>query len=372
VVSALLGGFAVAAVTAYLIVRFPAPHAQFSTDPRVGPQKFHVQPTPRIGGVAVLAGAIAAVSALSAAIPEAFELLSALLGCALFAFAGGLAEDLSKRVAARVRLALTFVSAALGYFWLDARVAGLQVAGADAALGVALVCFALTLFAVGGFAHAMNIIDGFNGLAGVVALIYLVAIAGIAAAVGDQPLQWASLALGAAIAGFLAFNYPRGLIFLGDGGAYLIGFLIAELAVLLVQRNSEVSPWFALTLLAYPIVETVFSMYRKRVLCGQSPADPDGLHLHMLIHKRLLRRYRGSRTVWANALTAPFLWILALLGAVPAMLFWDRTGLLQCVVLGFAATYVWLYWQIVRFRAPRSLAMAAVAMMMVFAGSALG
>jgi len=358
VVNALLGGVTLAAATAYLIVRFPATHVQFSADlPRVGPQKFHFHPTPRIGGIAVLLGSMAAASGLREELAAAFELMGAALLCALFAFGGGLAEDFTKRVAGRFRLSLTLVSAALGYFLLDARISALHVPGVDWALGFTLVSFAFTLFAVGGFTHAMNIVDGFNGLAGVVSLIYLGAIACVAGAVGDQTLLWASLALGAAILGFLLFNYPRGLIFLGDGGAYLVGFLIAELTVLLVQRNSEVSPWFALALLAYPVIETLFSMYRKRVLCGQSPADPDGLHLHMLVYKRLVRRYRGlPADAAANALTAPFLWILSLLGVVPAVLFWDRTGLLQCVVLAFASIYLWLYWQIVRFRTPRPLA----------------
>jgi UDP-GlcNAc:undecaprenyl-phosphate GlcNAc-1-phosphate transferase len=189
--------------------------------------------------------------------------------------------------------------------------------------------------------------------------MFLGAIAYVARTVGDEALMWVALLLGAAVLGFLVFNFPRGLLFLGDGGAYLIGFLIAELALMLVHRNSEVSPWFALTLLGYPIVETIFSMYRKRVLRGRSPGQPDGLHLHMLIHKRLVRRYgtgvAAQDRVWSNALTSPFLWVLALVGVVPAALFWDRTEALQGAMLAFVALYVWLYWRIVRFRAPRAL-----------------
>jgi UDP-GlcNAc:undecaprenyl-phosphate/decaprenyl-phosphate GlcNAc-1-phosphate transferase len=290
-----------------------------------------------------------------------FNLTVVLLLCALLAFAGGLAEDFTKRVRVRLRLVLTFISAALGYFLLDARITQLGLPGFDWALQHTFISFAFTLFAVGGFAQAMNIVDGFNGLAGVVSLIFLAAIAYVARAVGDEALMWSALLLGAAIAGFLVLNYPRGLVFLGDGGAYLIGFLIAELAVLLVHRNTEVSPWFALLVLAYPVVETVFSMYRKRVLRQQSPGEPDGLHLHMLVYKRLVRRYRGYKgggmDAWANALTSPFLWLLALIAAVPAVVFWNDTAKLQGIAVGFAGLYVWLYWRIVRFRAPSLLAL---------------
>src|SRR5437879_4525677 len=344
-----------------LIIRFSALHARFSSDaPSVGPQKFHFHPTPRIGGIPVVIGSIAAVLLLRADSVTAYEFAGVSLLCSAFAFAGGMAEDFTKRVGVRFRLLLTFVSATLGFFFLDARIDALAVPGLDWALQFTLVAFVFTVFAVGGFAQAMNIVDGFNGLAGVVSLIFLGAIAYVAGQVGEQELMWGSLVLGASILGFLLFNYPRGLIFLGDGGAYLIGFLIAEFAVLLVHRNTEVSPWFALALLSYPIVETLFSIYRKRVLRNQSAGEPDGLHLHMLIHKRCVRRYRAagsaSSDVWANALTAPFLWILALLGAVPAVLFWDQTAVLEAVVVVFTSIYIWLYWRIIRFRAPKSLA----------------
>ena len=77
------------------------------------------------------------------------------------------------------------------------------------------------------------------------------------------PLPLASI-VAASISGFLVVNYPSGRIFLCDGGAYLVGLLLAEISVLLVHRNSEVSPWFPLVLLAYPIWETLFSMYRRK------------------------------------------------------------------------------------------------------------
>jgi UDP-GlcNAc:undecaprenyl-phosphate GlcNAc-1-phosphate transferase len=359
VVSAVLGAAFFAACFAYLIVRYPLAHLRISQDlPDAGPQKFHLQPTPRIGGMAVFFGLGIAALVLWIENSPVVELALGAIACGSVAFGGGLAEDFTKRIKVRLRLLLTFISATLGFFFLDARITDLALPGFDWALQFTLFSFAFTLFAVGGFAQAMNIVDGFNGLAGVISLMFLGAIAYVARAVGDEGVMWAALALGAAIAGFLVFNFPRGLLFLGDGGAYLIGFLIAEFAVLLVHRNSEVSPWFALTVLAYPIVETVFSMYRKRVLRRQSAGDPDGIHLHMLIHKRLVRRYRGTGPdVWANALTSPFLWVLAAMPVVPAALYWDQTPVLQGVMVTFSVTYVWLYWRIVRFQAPRLLAL---------------
>lgn len=358
-VSAFVGSALVTCVIAYLIVRYSAIWSRLSNDiPETGPQKFHSRPTPRIGGIPILLGVITGALLLRAHSPT-FELTLILVICGLLAFAGGLAEDFTKRVRVRLRLLLTVISATLGYFLLDARITQLALPGFDWMLQFTIFSLVFTSFAVAGFAQAMNIVDGFNGLAGVVALIFLGAIAYVARTVGDGAVMWSALLLGGAIVGFLMLNYPKGLVFLGDGGAYLIGFLIAELAVLLVHRNTEVSPWFALALLSYPVVEVVFSMYRKRILRGQSPGDPDGLHLHMLIHKRLVRRYfrvdDSGSDIWANSLTSPFLWVLALIPAVPTVVFWHNTTMLQLIVVVFTALYLGLYWQIVRFRTPRLL-----------------
>jgi UDP-N-acetylmuramyl pentapeptide phosphotransferase/UDP-N-acetylglucosamine-1-phosphate transferase len=189
-----------------------------------------------------------------------------------------------------------------------------------------------------------------------VALLMLGALGVVAAQVGDRQVLWASIAIGGGVLGFLAWNFPRGLIFAGDGGAYLLGFLIAELAILLAHRNPEVSAWFPAVLLLYPIVETAFSIYRKKLLRGQSPAEPDGLHLHMLIHKRLVRRCSERNERWKmNSQTSPYLVAIAALAIVPGTFFWNDTRELQLLAVGFTLFYVWLYWRIVRFRVPRFL-----------------
>ncbi|HMA90293.1 MAG TPA: glycosyltransferase, partial [Burkholderiales bacterium] len=280
-------------------------------------------------------------------------------------FCGGLYEDLTKRFPAGARLATAFCAAAVGFFLLDARITDLDVWGSDWLLGFAAISFLFTVFAVGGFSHALNIVDGFNGLSAVAALMMLAALAVVATAVSDPTLAQACVVIGASILGFLVWNYPRGTIFLGDGGAYLLGFLIAELAVLLVHRNSQVSPWFALLLLFYPVWETLFSSYRRRVLRGRSPGEADGLHLHTLVYRRLVRWKVSSRAQqdrrWRNALTTPYLIVLSAITVVPAALFWDDTLALQLFALAFAIFYTALYWRIVRFRAPRRLILRRLA-----------
>ena len=162
-----------------------------------------------------------------------------------------------------------------------------------------------------------------------------------------------------AVLGFFIWNFPAGLIFLGDGGAYFIGFMLAELAIMLVMRHREVSAWYPVLLFVYPIFETCFSIYRKKFVRGMSPGIPDGVHLHMLVYKRLMRWAVGAKTAHEitrrNSLTSPYLWLLCLIGVIPATLFWQHTVHLFAFVVLFALTYVWLYVSIVRFKAPRWL-----------------
>jgi len=212
---------------------------------------------------------------------------------------------------------------------------------------------------VAGIVNAVNLIDGFNGLASVVALFTLLSLAYVAFHVRDVYVLTAALIMVGAIAGFLVWNYPHGLIFLGDGGAYLIGFMMAELAVLLVARNPDVSPWYAALLMIYPMFETVFSMYRRKFVRGVATGMPDGVHLHMLIFKRLVRwtigRQDARELARQNSLTSPYLWFLSLMAVIPATLLWRHTEALIGLCGAFIVSYVWLYVQIVRFRAPRWL-----------------
>jgi UDP-N-acetylmuramyl pentapeptide phosphotransferase/UDP-N-acetylglucosamine-1-phosphate transferase len=177
--------------------------------------------------------------------------------------------------------------------------------------------------------------------------------------VGDPLIVATALAATGALVGFLVWNWPRGLIFLGDGGAYFVGYLLAVLVILLVARHPQVSAWYALVLFVYPVFETVFSVWRRRFLRGTSPGLPDGLHLHTLIFRRLVRwavgRQEAASLTLRNSLTAPYLWALSSFAVLPASLLWRHTLALQIVAAIFCVLYVWLYARLVRFRAPRAL-----------------
>lgn len=348
-------------VLTFLVVRMGR-HAFFhahDTD-LSGPQKFHEHPVPRIGGVGILGGIAAGSLLLAWQQPEIGRQAGLLLLCALPAFAAGLAEDLTKSVSPSRRLLFTAVSAGLGVWLLDAAITYTSIPGLDWLVAFPLGAALVTIVAVAGVANAVNIIDGFNGLAAMCGVLMLACLGYVGFQVGDTLIVMLAVMGVGAVLGFFVWNFPLGLIFLGDGGAYFLGFYVAEVAILLISRNEQVSPMFVLLVCIYPIFETLFSIYRKKFLRRMSPGVPDGVHFHMLLYKRIMRwavgkhGHRRSMRI-RNSMTSPYLWMMCMLAVVPAVLFWDETAVLAGFIALFGVTYVVLYWRIVRFRTPRFL-----------------
>lgn len=324
-----------------------------------GPQKFHARPVPRIGGVGIFVGLLVSVVLLWSRDPVAGRWALIFLASSLPAFIAGLTEDLTKNQSPRRRLFFTALAAALACWWVDATITRTDIPGLDWLVSMQWGAVLVTIFVVAGVANAVNIIDGFNGLASMCGVLMLGGIAYVAFQAGDTTIGWLAVAGVGAVLGFFVWNFPAGLIFLGDGGAYLLGFYIAELAILLLHRNPGVSPMFPLLLCIYPVFETLFSIYRKKYLRGMSPGVPDGVHLHMLVYKRLMRWAVGNRDAREmtrrNSMTSPYLWILCSLSVLPAMLWYHSTAIQAGFIFLFALSYLLLYWRIVRFKAPRWL-----------------
>jgi UDP-N-acetylmuramyl pentapeptide phosphotransferase/UDP-N-acetylglucosamine-1-phosphate transferase len=279
-----------------------------------------------------------------------------LLLAALPAFLVGITEDVTKQVGVQTRLAITMVAASCGAWLMNGIISRIDVPLIDELLRWTPLAVAFTVFSVAGVANAMNIIDGYNGLAAGYGLIVLLALGYVSFQVGDGFLVLACTGMIGALCGFLAFNYPKGKIFLGDSGAYTLGFWLAEISVLLVTRHSDVSPWFPVALLIYPVFETLFSIYRRKLVRGSSPGHPDRLHMHQMIYMRLVRGFLGRTDrdllTRRNSLVAPYIWGVAVLLVVSAVSAWRHTLLLCLIICSFCACYVRVYSQVVHWRTP--------------------
>ena len=248
--------------------------------------------------------------AASVSPPPVRDLLVIVGGSAAFAFLAGLIEDLTKNAGVAARFAATMLSGLVFCLVTGYAIARLEIPFVDQLMALPIVAIAFTAFAMAGLAHAINIIDGFHGLAAGATIIMLAAFAVVSLGAGDRDMALFCFVAAGVLLGFLLVNFPFGYIFLGGrGGAYFLGFVLAAAAVMVPVRNPDVSPWTSVVILAYPLLETAFSMTRK-TRRGGSPYRPDGLHLHMLIYRRFgrkLGRAAGSERV-ANPATGVLMW----------------------------------------------------------------
>jgi UDP-N-acetylmuramyl pentapeptide phosphotransferase/UDP-N-acetylglucosamine-1-phosphate transferase len=321
VAAAAVAGCALSLMLCLALVATQRWHGRFTLDGMSGVQKFHRVPTPRIGGLALALG----YAALWPFVPEPLRPAWALIGLAgLPALAAGLAEDLTRRVGVRHRLLATMGAGVLFAFATGYVMDKVDLPGVDWVLSFWICAILFTGFSMGGVANAINIIDGFNGLAAGSLMIMLAAFAVVAHRAGDDLVLGLALIYGGLVLGFFLVNFPLGKLFLGDGGAYFAGFLLASLGVLLPSRNPEVSAWTALLICAYPVIETLASMRRKARRNGHSVGQPDRVHFHMLAHRRWARRLcRASRAELRNPATSLVTWPLPILSGLFAVLAWD-------------------------------------------------
>jgi UDP-N-acetylmuramyl pentapeptide phosphotransferase/UDP-N-acetylglucosamine-1-phosphate transferase len=247
----------------------------------------------------------------------------------------------------------TLLAVAAFGVWVD-RV-GVPVA--DWALGFAPVGIAFTIFAVVGVTNAINLIDGINGLSMSVSILVAAALGYVAAAHGVPELAQASALVISALGGFFFINYPFGKVFLGDAGAYSVGFILASLAVALMHFAPDVSPAAVLLIFFWPVADTTLAIYRRKVR-GRPSDKPDRLHFHQLIMRALEISLVGRRgRALANPLATAFIVPMAASPMLAGILMsdsnaWSFAALFVFAVLFFVAYNLGIRWARTRPRRP--------------------
>jgi len=343
----LLTAFCTSLLLSSLVVLTKRWHGSLTLDLHEGVQKIHTSPTPRIGGVPIYVSLVLVSFNVSDDIAKIFV---PILVASLPAFIFGLAEDISKRVSVLARLLATMASGLLAWYLTGYSLTRLDISFADELLKWLPISVLFTAFAVGGIANAINIIDGFNGLAATSSSIAFIGLGLIAIKVGDPALALASFLLAASILGFLLINWPFGKIFLGDGGAYLIGFCLGWMSVLLAQRHALVTAFVALLVCIHPVTEVVFSVFRRHIR-KLHPGHPDRLHLHSLIKSRFVNQkfsYLGNTS--RNSITGLIVGLFTLFPVLIAQIVFVSTGWALIFVVFFVLIYIVIYSRLVHFK----------------------
>jgi UDP-N-acetylmuramyl pentapeptide phosphotransferase/UDP-N-acetylglucosamine-1-phosphate transferase len=138
---------------------------------------------------------------------------------------------------------------------------------------------------------------------------------------------------------FLKFNFPKAQIFLGDGGAYLIGILIAISVIKTSILTPSISPFFFCILLFYLFFEVFFSFCRKLFVVRQSPLLPDSQHLHMLLYKVLFKKNKTKLN--SNYTVSIYINLIYLLLIIPGIIFMSNG--IFCRYYFFSLLFIYLY-----------------------------
>ncbi len=346
IVAAALGGATCFLVSVFIVLTKKL-HGSATMDLSHGIQKFHTTPTPRVGGLPIVIGLSVAWLFSTPAIKL---ILTPILIAGLPAFLFGLAEDITKTVGVFARLFATMASGLLAWWLTDYSISRVDVWGIDWLLKYTLISVVFTSFAVGGVANAINIIDGFNGLASTMATLAFVGFAVIAWSVGDATLASVSIILASCVWGFFWVNWPLGKLFLGDGGSYFVGFALAWVAVLLIERNPSVSPFAALLVCIHPVSEVLLSIFRRK-LKKMNPSHPDRLHFHSIVKQRYVRRWFGSLSFeLRNSVTGVLVGFMTLTAIFISSMAYQNSLLSLLAVIALAMGYVGVYVRMIRFK----------------------
>ena len=303
-------------------------------------QASHSEPTPRVGGIAIFGSLAISVMFVQSEITWPYGLF--IIATSVI-FIAGLAEDLGFGVSPLRRLCAVCLASVLAIWFLGVWLPRMDIPGLDGLMAYGIVGIPLTLLVTAGIANGFNLIDGVNGLASFTGIVAAVALGLIAEQAGYPIMVHSSILLAAGIFGFFMINFPYGLIFLGDAGAYTIGFVLSWFGIAVLLNAPEVSPWAILLTMFWPLADTLLAIYR-RARGKVATMAPDRLHVHQLV-MRALEIYvlgRGKREITnplSTLILAPFVAAPPLVG----VLFWNQTTLAFLSVIGFLVLFFGSY-----------------------------
>ncbi len=249
-------------------------------------RKLHEKAIPRLGGAPIFL-AVALASLVAGSIGGlGWSRWLPLALCNALIFSIGFIDDL-KPLGAKVKL-IGQIGTALILYALGVSIDMLSNPFGDGALALGWWSLPLTLLWLVSIPNIVNLIDGMDGLAGGFGLFLSLTLAVIGYYGGQPDVVVVSLSMTGALAGFLIFNLPPAKIFLGDGGAYLIGFFIASVSLFTSNKGSVIGALLVIIIaLGVPILDTLFAIIR-RAIRGVPIFNADAEHIH---HRLILLGY---------------------------------------------------------------------------------
>jgi UDP-N-acetylmuramyl pentapeptide phosphotransferase/UDP-N-acetylglucosamine-1-phosphate transferase len=325
-----------AGMWAFLVALFAVPsiihiaHLKNMLDTPNG-RTVHSSLTPRLGGVAIFAGFMSALTIFAPMNNGVKELLA---GCIILFFVG-LKDDLVGMSVAKKfvgQLLATGIVMIVG----DIRITSFQGILGISELPIG-VSYAFTLALIVGITNAINLIDGLDGLAGTIVLIIVSTFGYYFYTYGGHDFGnyvFVSVCLIGGMLGFLRYNFHRANVFMGDTGSLVCGFIVSVLAIQFIEMGIPVgspfpfvagAPAVALGILFVPLFDTL-RVFIVRMMAGRSPFSPDKNHVH---HRILAMGFSQISTVL----------LLGLLNIIVILFVVNFAGLGSLVLIGAMAVF---------------------------------
>ena len=305
------------------------------------PQAFHSEAIPRSGGLASLISLFVFFGIyylLFSNILYEYIFLCTIL------FLVGYLDDIKMKVSPNIRLILMIVFLIIFIIFLPIEIKYIDLIFLNSWLDnkifstiFILLCF---LFIVNG----ANLIDGFNGLL----TINLIIINSVLLFINlnNNHFEFSFFLTGQVIIliSFLLFNFPNAKMFLGDGGSYLFGSLVALNAIITNNLNTHISSFFFCILLFYLFFEVFFSFFRK-IYQKKSPVLPDNEHLHMLSFIKISKIFGANKGNYINSIFINFIFCILVL---PSIYFADNGLICKYWFFSLILIYTFIYIRLYR------------------------
>jgi UDP-GlcNAc:undecaprenyl-phosphate GlcNAc-1-phosphate transferase len=265
----------------------------------------HVGVIPRIGGVGIAVGfGLTYLLCFFLLNPDDNKTLLhfAVVGGAFGAFLLGFIDDF-RPLGAKLKLLGQILIAVVAYN-CGLSIDSFMIPFTETAVDHQLISFVLTIGWFVAIMNLINLIDGLDGLAGGVGLMLMALLVYLGFARGIMFSSVLALGMVGAILGFLFHNFPPAKCYMGDSGAYMIGYVIAALSLMNAEKGAVLAALIAPTLaLALPIVDVAFAMAR-RAIQGLPLFRPDRGHIHHRLMRTGLSRRNTVMVLYAISLFA--------------------------------------------------------------------
>tara|TARA_A200000113_G_scaffold225638_1_gene247203 strand:+ start:4406 stop:5446 length:1041 start_codon:yes stop_codon:yes gene_type:complete len=300
-------------------------------------QTIHTKSVSRFGGLGIFLS-LAIVSFFSD--EPGYSFLRNALLCISPIFLLGMMDDLNLEIKPILRLLFVFPTAFLSYYFLNTQAYSLDIPFVDHLFNYKLFSIFFICFAISGMVNAFNMIDGINGLVLLLSLTICVTVVLSTYSFVSDELNFFFVALLFSILGIFILNFPFGRIFLGDGGAYLLGAALS-IGLIRIYQENDLSPWYVLTMLIYPFTDFMSSLIR-RVKLNTSALNADNKHFHHLIIARLKKTSIKSDSTlhFSTTIIIFFLYLPFLFGA---NYFAKSTSILMLLCVLFILIYFLMY-----------------------------